>query len=66
MPMLHGCSFPGCETLTLSTYCYEHELLIRAEIEAERAHAASRDEPVARELAAMKYASFTQPEAPSA
>lgn len=37
MPMLHGCAFPGCETLTLSAYCFEHELLIRAEVEAERA-----------------------------
>lgn len=36
MPMLHGCAVPGCDTLTLSTYCLEHELLIRAEIEAER------------------------------
>ncbi|MGZ4408055.1 MAG: hypothetical protein ACXVRZ_06325 [Gaiellaceae bacterium] len=52
MPMLHGCSFNGCETFTLSTYCFEHELLIRAEIEAERAaDVARRDEPTARELA---------------
>ncbi|HEU5477428.1 MAG TPA: hypothetical protein VFU64_06310 [Gaiellaceae bacterium] len=56
MPMLHGCSFPACDTLTLSTYCYEHELLIRAEIEAERAQIATRDEPVARELAGMNPA----------
>lgn len=33
--MLRGCSFPGCETLTLSAYCIEHELVIRAELEAE-------------------------------
>ncbi|HEY8777121.1 MAG TPA: hypothetical protein VIM33_11665 [Gaiellaceae bacterium] len=51
MPMLHGCAFPDCETFTLSTYCFEHELVIRAEIEAERAHVAVRDEPTARELA---------------
>jgi hypothetical protein len=38
MPMLHGCAFPGCSTFTLSTYCVEHELLVRALKEAERAH----------------------------
>lgn len=36
--MLHGCAFPGCSTLTLSTYCVEHELLIRAVKESERHH----------------------------
>jgi len=39
MPMLHGCAFPGCTTLTLSTYCVEHELLVRAAKESERTHA---------------------------
>ena len=52
MPMLHGCAFPECETFTLSTYCFEHELVIRAEIEAERTKLAARDEPTAREVAA--------------
>ena len=47
MPMLHGCAFRGCETFTLSTYCFEHELLIRAEVEAERSQHAARDEPTA-------------------
>jgi hypothetical protein len=41
MPMLHGCAFPGCSTFTLSTYCVEHELLVRALKESERAQAAS-------------------------
>jgi hypothetical protein len=50
--MLHSCSFTGCETLTLSTYCFEHERVVRSEVEAERAHTAARDEPTARELAA--------------
>ena len=36
MPMLRGCDFPGCATLTLSAYCLEHELLIRAGAEVER------------------------------
>lgn len=36
--MLHGCAFPGCTTLTLSTYCVEHELLIRAVKESESSH----------------------------
>ena len=52
MPMLHSCSFTGCETLTLSTYCFEHERVVRSEVEAERGHIAARDEPTARELAA--------------
>lgn len=38
MPMLHGCAFQGCSTFTLSTYCVEHELLVRAAKESERAH----------------------------
>lgn len=58
MPMLHGCAFPGCATLTLSTYCVEHELFARATKESERSHshdgldrepsfpAASEDVPV--------------------
>ena len=37
--MLHGCAFPGCSTFTLSTYCVEHELLVRAMKESERAQA---------------------------
>jgi hypothetical protein len=44
MPMLHGCGFPGCSTLTLSTYCVEHELLARALKEAERQHEHEADE----------------------
>jgi hypothetical protein len=47
MPMLHGCGFPGCSTFTLSTYCVEHELLVRATKESERAHAVSLVEHVA-------------------
>ena len=47
MPMLHGCAFPGCTTLTLSAYCVEHELLVRAAKESERAHDPERlSEPV--------------------
>ena len=51
--MLHGCAFQNCETFTLSTYCFEHELVIRAEVDAERAQLAARDEPTARELAEL-------------
>jgi hypothetical protein len=50
MPMLHGCAFSDCDTFTLSTYCFEHEQLIRSELEAERAQLAARDEPTTREL----------------
>lgn len=45
MPMLHGCAFPGCSTLTLSTYCVEHELLARAAKESERTHDADERAP---------------------
>jgi hypothetical protein len=55
MPMLHGCAFPGCSTFTLSTYCVEHELLVRAVKESERTHAAdtalTADAPLAAEAA---------------
>jgi hypothetical protein len=44
MPMLHGCAFEGCSTFTLSTYCVEHELLVRALKESERAHRSPLDE----------------------
>ena len=44
MPMLHGCAFPGCSTFTLSTYCVEHELLVRALKESERAQLTAHDE----------------------
>jgi len=43
MPMLHGCGFQGCSTFTLSTYCVEHELLVRASKESERLHGATSD-----------------------
>jgi hypothetical protein len=46
MPMLHGCAFPGCSTYTLSTYCVEHELLVRAVKESERLHDRPEDEPL--------------------
>ena len=52
MPMLHSCSYAGCETLPLSPSCFEHERVVRSEVEAERANTAVCDEPTARELAA--------------
>jgi hypothetical protein len=51
MPMLHGCAFPGCSTFTLSTYCVEHELLVRALKESERAHAAAHEDIAAADAA---------------
>ena len=52
MPMLHSCSFPGCETRTLGTYCLEHEVHIRAKMLLERAQAAdAHDEPLTAEAA---------------
>ena len=47
MPMLHSCSFAGCDTRTLSTYCLEHEVVVRAKMLAERMEAAEAcDEPL--------------------
>lgn len=51
--MLHGCEFPGCATLTLSPYCLEHELFIRAEVEAERSQ---RPEGAEAEVVAARRA----------
>ena len=57
MPMLHGCAFPGCSTFTLSTYCVEHELLVRAMKESERAQAA--DASLAADTALAADAALT-------
>jgi hypothetical protein len=63
--MLRSCSFPDCETRTLSAYCWEHERLLRSEDEDEREQTAMRDHPLARELAAM-YTAEARPEQPPA
>jgi len=64
MPMLHGCAFPGCSTFTLSTYCVEHELLVRAVKESERAHAA--DASLAADTALAADAALSAAAAPKA
>jgi hypothetical protein len=64
MPMLHGCAFPGCSTFTLSTYCVEHELLVRAVKESERAHAA--DASLAADAALAADGALTAAAAPEA
>jgi hypothetical protein len=51
MPMLHGCAASGCETLTLTTYCYEHEQAVRAQIEAEQAQPMGQNHSARRESA---------------
>lgn len=62
MPMLHGCAFPGCSTFTLSTYCVEHELLVRALKESERTHTISAlDEPLTAELETRGADMATEP-----
>ena len=54
MPMPHRCSFGGCDKRTLTTYCIEHEVLLRAKIHAERAQASiASDEPLTAEAAEM-------------
>jgi hypothetical protein len=63
MPMLHGCAFPGCSTFTLSTYCVEHELLVRATKESERAHAADASLAADTALAADGALAAAAPEA---
>ena len=62
MPMLHGCAFPGCSTFTLSTYCVEHELLVRAVKESERAHVADASLAADSALAADAALSAAAPE----
>ena len=59
MPMLHGCAFPGCSTFTLSTYCVEHELLVRAVKESERAQVTAHEEIAAADAALTADAAFT-------
>ena len=50
--MLHSCGFPGCDTRTLSTYCLEHEVVVRAKMMAERMEAMdTREQPLQAELA---------------
>jgi hypothetical protein len=63
MPMLHGCAFPGCSTFTLSTYCVEHELLVRAVKESERAHATDVSLDADAALAADTALTAAAPEA---
>jgi hypothetical protein len=63
MPMLHGCAFPGCSTFTLSTYCVEHELLVRAVKESERAHATDVSLDADAALAADTALTVAAPEA---
>jgi hypothetical protein len=60
MPMLHSCSFPGCETRTLTPYCLEHEVLIRAKARAEREQAlGTSNEPVSAEAAEVANAGLS-------
>jgi hypothetical protein len=61
--MLHGCAFPGCSTFTLSTYCVEHELLVRAVKESERAQAADASLAADTALAADAALTAAAPEA---
>lgn len=63
MPMLHGCGFPGCSTFTLSTYCVEHELLVRAVKESERTQGLADDRP---EDAPLTAATRYEAQAPAA
>jgi hypothetical protein len=63
MPMLHGCAFPECSTFTLSTYCVEHELLVRVAKESERAHAADASLAADTALAADAELATAAPEA---
>jgi hypothetical protein len=63
MPMLHGCAFPGCSTFTLSTYCVEHELLVRALKESERAQHVEVERVEDAPLTAETQSEATQPAA---
>ena len=63
MPMLHGCAFPGCSTFTLSTYCVEHELMVRVMKESERAQHAEADRAEDAPLTAETQREATEPAA---
>ena len=63
MPMLHGCAFPGCSTFTLSTYCVEHELLVRALKESERSQHAEGERAEDAPLTAATQSEATEPAA---
>jgi hypothetical protein len=63
MPMLHGCAFPGCSTFTLSTYCVEHELLVRALKESERSHSVLSERAEDAPLTAETQSEATEPAA---
>jgi hypothetical protein len=63
MPMLHGCAFPGCSTFTLSTYCVEHELMVRALKESERAQHAEAERAEDAPLTAETHREATEPAA---
>lgn len=62
MPMLHGCAYPGCSTFTLSTYCVEHELFVRALKESERTH--SHDIEIAEPTLEAIAAAIPEPDSP--
>jgi hypothetical protein len=53
MPMLRSCSFPDCQTLTLSPYCLEHEQLIVGLESDPGVQGFVRDEPMARDVAGV-------------
>jgi hypothetical protein len=63
MPMLHGCAFRGCSTFTLSTYCVEHELMVRAMKESERADSGVVERPEDAPLTAETQSEATEPAA---
>ena len=62
MPMLHGCAYPGCSTFTLSTYCVEHELLVRAVKESERGHTPAHEDVTDTALGAETALTATAPD----
>jgi hypothetical protein len=59
MPMLHGCAYPGCSTFTLSTYCVEHELLVRAVKESERGHVLAHEDAAVADTALSAETALT-------
>jgi hypothetical protein len=64
MPMLHRCAFSGCSTFTLSTYCVEHELLVRATKESERGHVAGHEDSTAAAKIVLTKTAVTAATAP--
>jgi hypothetical protein len=67
MGMLRVCDFSNCHTVTLGSYCVEHETLLRVAMAAEDSEEnAVADEPITREWSALNQTATATSERPAA